>query len=109
LCSLEQPSHQNEFRYSVKGGNPHSVGLKSNRELRTWSACLWYETSSLGSGTITAYLQINKYFQFLHCNKNAVVCADVAVVATYIPAFLAAPTPDGASSNTKQLLGSTLP
>lgn len=30
-------------------------------------------------------------------------------MATYIPAFLAAATPDGASSKTKQLLGSTLP
>jgi hypothetical protein len=31
------------------------------------------------------------------------------LTSTYIPAFLAAATPDGASSKTKHLLGSTLP
>lgn len=33
----------------------------------------------------------------------------VHVMVTYIPAFFAAATPEGASSNTKQLLGSILP
>ena len=31
------------------------------------------------------------------------------IVSTYIPAFLAAATPDGASSKTKTLRGSTVP
>lgn len=54
--SLEFSNLCMEFVYSLNAGKPHSLGLKSNNELRTWSAPLWYETSSLGSGTITADL-----------------------------------------------------
>lgn len=41
---------------SLKGGKPHSAGLKSNKDCRTWSAIVWKELSSLGSGTITTDL-----------------------------------------------------
>jgi hypothetical protein len=96
-------SHYTKFVYSLKGGKPHSLGLKSNNELRTWSAPLWYETSSLGSGTITADLHKKQ------SSQRAKVCKMAELTSTYIPAFLAAATPDGASSKTKHLLGSTLP
>lgn len=36
------------------------LGLKSKRELRTWSAASWYDLSSLGSGTITTDLHVPK-------------------------------------------------
>jgi hypothetical protein len=63
---------------------------------------LRYETSSLGSGTITTFLKVETLG-----DKRVELYQNELKITVYIPAVLAADTPRGASSKTKQLQGST--